>query len=811
MAISWDSFDKIWASTSPLTPYSFSDPNYAQGWNFVGSTPPARQMWDSIQKQNDEKFKYLRDNFGTPNIVTQASQMTDTDKVYVYLGSEAGWNNGHWYYYDEGTSSWADGGVYNSVAFVTDTTLSIAGQPADAKATGDALALKSDLAGCTFTGNVSVNADLSVTGDATIGTDLSVTGVSTLTGNVSAGADVTVVGDVSSANLTTSADASVGGDLTVTGDSTLADASVNDLVVNNDLSVAGDSSLTNLSVSGTTALAGTSTAPTPSADDNSTKIATTEYVQTEIKPIEVNADIVNKRVTNIEKLLEGNLYDYQTDTDSKYTKTVLAGAMPYASLDSVGGKTVVWNQLVVMSNGTSVKNGITYTITSDGTVVINGTATAIADSAPTSFSSDLTIGHVYWLRGCPADSSASTYFLNTNNGQCYADGLRFTANSSTSRVIHVRVESGVTANNVTFKVQCTDLTLVFGAGNEPTLEECRTMFPAESYPYNAGTLLSAGVTEVVPQGKNLFDSVVFEQGSFNLSTGDYATSTTRLRTHGYINVLPNTTYNISVGTSSPQQQAFTLFEYKADETYIGYSSINSTNTTITTGATTGKIRVTFRYTNDSTIVASDLQNPLLVKPIANYPIPAEVRALEGYGWSAGTVYNYVDFERKVFVQRVASVDLGSLAWNKANSGGVVYRYSQTLSDVIKPTEINDVGNIVSQQYIAGSYHNAYDGAFNCIGIGRPTVNVPYRVAIYDSTKEEMTNAEFKESVSGVYAYYELATPQETDISQYLTDDNLISVESGGTLTFPNSNGDDYRIPVPSAETYMVDLQSALGE
>ena len=226
MAISWDSFDKIWASTSPLTPYSFSDPNYAQGWNFVGSTPPARQMWDSIQKQNDEKFKYLRDNFGTPNIVTQASQMTDTDKIYVYLGSEVGWNSGHWYYYDEGTSSWADGGVYNSVAFVTDNTLSIAGQPADAKATGDALALKSDLAGCTFTGNVGVSADLSATGDV-----------------------------------------SVGGDFSVTGTSTSAD-----------LSVSGS-----LSVSGTATFSGTTTALTESVGDNSTKVATTEFVKNEIE------------------------------------------------------------------------------------------------------------------------------------------------------------------------------------------------------------------------------------------------------------------------------------------------------------------------------------------------------------------------------------------------------------------------------------------------------------------------------------------------------------------------------------------------
>ena len=69
---------------------------------------------------------------------------------------------------------------------------------------------------------------------------------------------------------------------------------------------------------------------------------------------------------------------------------------------------------------------------------------------------------------------------------------------------------------------------------------------------------------------------------------------------------------------------------------------------------------------------------------------------------------------------------------------------------------------------------------------------------------------FTTAMNGVYLYYELATPVEVDISEYLTDDNLINVEAGGTLTFPNSNGDDYQIPVPSEETYMVDLQASLG-
>ena len=41
-----------------------------------------------------------------------------------------------------------------------------------------------------------------------------------------------------------------------------------------------------------------------------------------------------------------------------------------------------------------------------------------------------------------------------------------------------------------------DLTQMFGAGNEPTLEQCREIFASESYPYNAGTLTSADVTAV---------------------------------------------------------------------------------------------------------------------------------------------------------------------------------------------------------------------------------------------------------------------------------------------------------------------------
>lgn len=63
MTVTKDDFDKIWASTSPLTPYSFSESQYKEGWNFIGSTPPSRQMWDFLQKNNDEKMQYLLNHF----------------------------------------------------------------------------------------------------------------------------------------------------------------------------------------------------------------------------------------------------------------------------------------------------------------------------------------------------------------------------------------------------------------------------------------------------------------------------------------------------------------------------------------------------------------------------------------------------------------------------------------------------------------------------------------------------------------------------------------------------------------------------
>lgn len=85
---------------------------------------------------NSQYYAHLARMYkGSPLTAATASAMTDRTRVYVYTGSEGGYNNGHWYYYND--SVWADGGVYNAQGQQTDAELITSDIAADAKAVGD--------------------------------------------------------------------------------------------------------------------------------------------------------------------------------------------------------------------------------------------------------------------------------------------------------------------------------------------------------------------------------------------------------------------------------------------------------------------------------------------------------------------------------------------------------------------------------------------------------------------------------------------------------------------------------------------------
>ena len=72
----------------------------------------------SLYTQLVAKVKLLeaeaKKRYGSPLTASTASGMTDTSRVYVYTGSESGYKNGYWYYYENGR--WNEGGAYNSIA-----------------------------------------------------------------------------------------------------------------------------------------------------------------------------------------------------------------------------------------------------------------------------------------------------------------------------------------------------------------------------------------------------------------------------------------------------------------------------------------------------------------------------------------------------------------------------------------------------------------------------------------------------------------------------------------------------------------------
>ena len=79
----------------------------------------------------------MRTYNGQPVPVDLVADMTDENKIYVYLGEEAGYTAGYWYYYDG--SDWVAGGEYVANPVTIDDTLTQTGEAADAKATGDAI------------------------------------------------------------------------------------------------------------------------------------------------------------------------------------------------------------------------------------------------------------------------------------------------------------------------------------------------------------------------------------------------------------------------------------------------------------------------------------------------------------------------------------------------------------------------------------------------------------------------------------------------------------------------------------------------
>ena len=186
-----------------------------------------------------------------------------------------------------------------------------------------------------------------------------------------------------------------------------------------------------------------------------------------------------------------------------------------------------------------------------------------------------------------------------------------------------------------------------------------------------------------------------------------------------------------------------------------------------------------------------------------YQIPEVIKALPGYGWSAGTARNYVDYENKRYVQCVGKYTFtGNENW--VASGDNQY-YAVLKTPATKIFDMNTKSNCLMATIPTETVNSVYGGTKTGLGINFLN-NVSYAYISADDYNNRVSK------INGQDMYYELAIPIVTDISDLIPGDFLrnVEVEAGGSVTFKNSNGGSYRIPVPSEEEYIVKLSEVGG-
>lgn len=202
------------------------------------------------------------------------------------------------------------------------------------------------------------------------------------------------------------------------------------------------------------------------------------------------------------KLNKGQTYDILPEEGEAASRTAPSGAK-YVCVDKVGGKSVVWNQLCnpdeFSYHGSKVSE-------SDGIVTI--TECESNNRYKAGFVA-VTKGHKYYQTikiksdGINPVGFQNFKFLDIGDKTSSAEFTRFsvigTCTESGNALVQLFSPNYTDYQIVKDSFMLFDLTLLFGAGNEPTAEQFEAMFPAESYPYNPGEIISAR-TETITAG-----------------------------------------------------------------------------------------------------------------------------------------------------------------------------------------------------------------------------------------------------------------------------------------------------------------------
>lgn len=414
----------------------------------------------------------------------------------------------------------------------------------------------------------------------------------------------------------------------------------------------------------------------------------------------------DRKLDALWKLNQGISYEFQTDDTEAYQKTVPSGAK-MVSIKSIGGKTIVWNQLI-----------------SDGAgELISAPVNEVVEQGRNLFD-------------CYGFSCTSISNINAKRDIANDYGTTISTIDPTNRLI-------VTQNKADGSTQTDYRNGYFAIG-------------IRGLKYNTNYILAFDFTPtkmliVDPMIKLLVNGKVDSDNS----ASDF---TLNVKKHVTIKFIYNANNDVQFLElrNSGMSGIFENFQIEEGTTVATYSPYHKTS----------------------------------------YLIPQAILNLPGYGWSAGDARNEVNWENKKYIQRVGKYTIdGSEIIFKENKYWVM-----TVTDFEKPRPSTKNAICVNFK-VTDTYSKEWGGIiFRTESNGFVFTDSESKFANADEVKDY-----FQQNNETIY--YEINEEQIIDISDIIdnTFQEPIEVEAGGTLTFRNSHGDDYRIPVPNSEEYVISL------
>ena len=209
---------------------------------------------------------------------------------------------------------------------------------------------------------------------------------------------------------------------------------------------------------------------------------TTENTQ-KITKVEQDVNGITSKVSSVEQSVE-SITKIEGTAEGKNIYIDDASAEPLIDIMLEGESqqaTRSGKNLLDNTATTKISNGITFTVNSDGTVLVDGTNDTSANSSLVINRYDLSPG-TYILNGCPSGGASNTYRLAIQETGSYSilgsidigNGSReFTIDTTTSVQIAIFIQKGLTINNLLFKPMLREATIAddtyeqYGASPSP--------------------------------------------------------------------------------------------------------------------------------------------------------------------------------------------------------------------------------------------------------------------------------------------------------------------------------------------------------